>query len=92
MMNEEQKGENDYLESHNRDKGNYLILHNDDVHDFEYVINSLIGICNHDKIQAEQCAYLVHYSGKCNIKKGSYSELQEMKIELENRGLEVSLI
>ncbi|MEA3317058.1 MAG: ATP-dependent Clp protease adaptor ClpS [Bacteroidota bacterium] len=82
---------NDYSESLNRGNDKFLILHNDDVHDFEYVIDSLIDVCNHNNIQAEQCAYLVHYSGKCDIKKGDYSDLSKMKEELEIKGLEVSL-
>jgi len=47
-----------------------LILHNDDVHDFDFVIHSLIDVCKHDSVQAEQCTFLVHYKGKCDIKKG----------------------
>ena len=47
----------------------FLTLHDDDLHTFEYVIESLIEVCNHDMEQAEQCTYLVHYKGKCEVKK-----------------------
>ncbi|MDA3779685.1 MAG: ATP-dependent Clp protease adaptor ClpS [Bacteroidales bacterium] len=92
MRKKNQKGEEDYFEFRNNDKDNLLILNNDDVHDFEYVIASLVDVCNHNEVQAEQCAYLVHYTGKCDIKKGEYSELKKMKLEMLNKGLNVSLI
>ncbi|MDR1864225.1 MAG: ATP-dependent Clp protease adaptor ClpS [Bacteroidales bacterium] len=72
-------------------KGHYLILHNDDVHTFDYVITSLIEICKHDVHQAEQCAYIVHYKGKCDVKKGSYDFLHPMKDRLADKGLSVTI-
>ncbi|MDY6800553.1 MAG: ATP-dependent Clp protease adaptor ClpS [Bacteroidota bacterium] len=68
-----------------------LILYNDDVHDFDFVIHSLIDVCNHDSVQAEQCTYLVHYKGKCDVKKGKYSHLKKMHDHLQNKGLIVSI-
>ena len=38
-----------------------IILHNDDVNTFDHVIDSLILVCEHTELQAEQCAILVHY-------------------------------
>ncbi len=64
-----------------------IILFNDDVHTFDYVIDSLIEICDHDPIQAEQCTYIVHHNGKCSVKKGSYDELEPRCTALLNRGL-----
>ncbi len=72
-------------------EGNYLILYNDDVHDFDFVIKSLVEICGHTNVQAEQCTYLVHYKGKCDVKKGSYHELKSMQEELVDRGLQAAL-
>jgi Uncharacterized conserved protein len=57
----------------------FLVLHNDDYHTFEYVIDALINICDHDMVQAEQCTLLVHYKGKCDVKKGSYEYLKPMR-------------
>ena len=37
-----------------------IVLHNDDVNTFDHVINTLIRVCKHDELQAEQCALLVH--------------------------------
>lgn len=68
-----------------------LILHNDDIHDFMYVIDSLIEVCEHDSVQAEQCTYLVHYRGKCDVKTGKYNQLKEMYNMLLEKGLIVSL-
>ena len=64
-----------------------LILYNDDVNTFEHVIEALIDICEHDLIQAEQCTYIVHYSGKCSVKNGSYLKLKPLKEGLIDRGL-----
>lgn len=68
-----------------------LMLHNDDVNSFDHVIDSLISVCRHDSVQAEQCAYITHYKGKCDIKNGSFSELSSMKSALIDRGLSVTI-
>ncbi|RIJ46437.1 ATP-dependent Clp protease adaptor ClpS [Maribellus luteus] len=70
---------------------NSLILHNDDVHTFDYVIDALIDICEHEIEQATQCTYLVHYKGKCDVKKGSFSELKPMKDALIGRELNATI-
>src|SRR4051812_1298144 len=64
-----------------------LILYNDDVNTFDYVIECLIEICEHDTVQAEQCTYIVHYTGKCAVKSGSYAKLNPMREALCERGL-----
>lgn len=66
---------------------NFLTLHNDDIHSFDYVIETLMDICGHDMLQAEQCAYIVHYKGSCDIKKGVFESLQPMKLKLIDKGL-----
>ena len=53
-----------------------IILFNDDVNTFDFVIETLILVCEHDPHQAEQCTLIVHLKGKCSVKKGSYSELK----------------
>jgi ATP-dependent Clp protease adaptor protein ClpS len=69
----------------------FLILHNDDVHTFDFVIEALIKVCELEPIQAEQCTYLVHYKGKCDIKKGDYSFLSPYKEALTEKGLEATI-
>lgn len=68
-----------------------LILHNDEVHTFEFVIESLMDICHHTTEQAVQCTYLVHYKGKCDVKKGSLDFLRPMRHELVERGLDATI-
>lgn len=70
---------------------NLLILFNDDVNSFDFVIETLIDVCKHDPVQAEQCAWIAHYKGKCPIKEGSFTELKQMLDEMSTRGLTVSI-
>ena len=53
-----------------------LVVWNDDVNTFEWVIDTLVQVCGHTEEQAEQCAYLVHFNGKCDVKKGDYEKAQ----------------
>lgn len=64
-----------------------LVLFNDDVNTFDWVIECLISICKHDAIQAEQCAIIVHFKGKCTVKSGEYDKLEPMCTALLDRGL-----
>ena len=66
---------------------NILLLFNDDVNTFDYVIESLIEVCNHTGIQAEQCAMIAHYKGRSEVKTGDFKTLEHMQTELSNRGL-----
>lgn len=64
-----------------------IVLYNDDFNTFDFVIESLVEVCGHDVLQAEQCAYLVHYKGKCAIKTGTYEDLEPMCTALLERNL-----
>lgn len=64
-----------------------IVLYDDDVNSFDFVIESLITICKHESVQAEQCTYLVHHKGRCSVKKGSYEELEGMCSALLEKGL-----
>ncbi|MFN8134550.1 MAG: ATP-dependent Clp protease adaptor ClpS [Bacteroidales bacterium] len=68
-----------------------LILFNDDVNSFDFVIESLVEVCDHDPVQAEQCALIAHFKGKCGIKFGTLSELIPINNELNNRGISTVL-
>jgi ATP-dependent Clp protease adaptor protein ClpS len=70
---------------------NSLVLHNDEVNTFDFVIESLIKICEHTVEQAEQCTYLVHYKGKCDVKSGSTAYLRPMRHALVDRGLTATI-
>ncbi|MDG1314609.1 MAG: ATP-dependent Clp protease adaptor ClpS [Flavobacteriaceae bacterium] len=71
---------------------NEIVLFNDDVNTFEHVIESLVAICNHTHEQAEQCALLVHYKGKCTVKTGSYDELEPLCSRLLEVGLSAEIV
>jgi len=64
-----------------------LLLYNDDVNTFDHVIECLIRICDHDELQAEQCALLVHFKGKAVVKSGNKSDLAAMCLALCDEGL-----
>jgi ATP-dependent Clp protease adaptor protein ClpS len=68
-----------------------LVLLNDDVNTFDFVIESLVDICNHTPEQAETCAFIVHYKGKCAVKSGSRKELLPYFKSLSNRNLTVEI-
>ena len=70
---------------------NSLVLHNDDFNTFDFVIESLIEVCEHTTEQAEQCTYLVHYKGKCDVKSGSFDFLRPMRRALADRGLNATI-
>lgn len=68
-----------------------IMLFNDDVNTFDWVIQCLMEICEHDPIQAEQCTYLVHFKGKCAVKKGSFEDLEPLCQGLLDRGLSAEI-
>lgn len=68
-----------------------LVLFNDDFNTFEFVIRSLIDVCSHQPEQAEQCALITHYKGKCTVNYGSFYELKPQYDQLSLRGLTVEI-
>ena len=68
-----------------------IVLYNDDVNTFDFVIKQLVKYCKHRHLQAEQCAFLVHYTGKCQVKSGTYDELEPVCSALLNKGLTVEI-
>jgi ATP-dependent Clp protease adaptor protein ClpS len=69
-----------------------LVLFNDDVNTFDFVIETLVEVCDHDLLQAEQCAFIVHYIGKCAVKKGDFETLKDKHETMSNLGLTVEII
>mgnify|MGYP000083931738 FL=1 len=74
------------------DREHEIILYNDDVNTFEHVIECLIAICDHNALQAEQCAYLVHYTGKCAVKSGTLEDLVPRCSALLEKGLSAEVV
>jgi len=64
-----------------------LIVYNDDVNSFDHVIESLIKVCEHNPIQAEQCTWIIHHNGKCQVKRGEYERLEPLCTALLDRGI-----
>lgn len=79
------KYNNDFTED------NFLILHNDNVHSFEYVTHALIEVCKHSFEQASQCTLITHYKGKCDVKKGGFKTLKPLKEALLERELNATI-
>ncbi len=55
-----------------------LVIWNDEVNTFEWVIETLIDVCGHSENQAEQCAMLIHTKGKYAVKEGVYDDLKPL--------------
>lgn len=68
-----------------------IIVHNDNVNTFDWVIQSLVEICRHSLVQAEQCAMLIHFKGQYAVKHGSRPQLKPMKEALIDRGINATL-
>ncbi len=68
-----------------------LVLYNDDSNYFDFVISTLIKVCDHTEVQAEQCAIIVHYKGKCDVKQGIYKQLKPMREALVDHGLNAAI-
>ncbi|NSW44406.1 MAG: ATP-dependent Clp protease adaptor ClpS [Bacteroidales bacterium] len=69
----------------------YLILHNDSINTFEFIIETLVDLCHHDPYQASQCALIAHYKGKCEIKKGDLNDLKKLAQSFKEKGIIVSI-
>ena len=64
-----------------------LIVWNDEVNTFEWVIESLMEVCGHTHEQAEQCAMFIHHKGKYAVKSGDYDTLKPMCNSITERGI-----
>ncbi|MDO9261481.1 MAG: ATP-dependent Clp protease adaptor ClpS [Flavobacteriaceae bacterium] len=69
-----------------------LVLFNDDVNTFDFVIDSLISVCEHTDEQAHQCTLIVHYKGKCTVKTGELSDLEPRCSKLLELGLSAEIL
>ena len=90
MSNENQYKEEILIEELIKSQ-NSIFLYNDDINTFDYVIELLCKYCSHDLVQAEQCAWIVHYNGKCIIKRGSYEKLKPICDALIEGGLKAEI-
>ena len=68
-----------------------VVMYNDDVHDFPYIMACLMRFCTYDPIQAEQCALIAHTNGKCSIKNGNWDEMFELTQTLISLDIKVMI-
>ncbi len=68
-----------------------LIVWNDEVNTFEWVIVTLEEVCGHSHEQAEQCAYIIHFQGKYAVKQGIYDDLKPMCDAITERGINATV-
>ena len=68
-----------------------LVLFNDDFNTFEFVIETLMEVCDHNEVQAYQCALITHHKGKCEVKKGLKDDLKICCSELIKKGLSAEI-
>lgn len=69
-----------------------LVVFNDDINTFDHVIKILIKVCQHTPEQAEQCTLIIHYKGKCTVKKGSREKLKPMCQAILDAGIQAAVI
>lgn len=91
IFNHQEKTESQNAVEELVDDGCHLILFNDDVNTFDHVIETLVRVCQHTYEQAEQCAIIVHFKGKCDVKSGSYQKLEPMCTALLDAGLSAEI-
>lgn len=90
-MSTQEQVQEDLLVAEQEDKENQIVLFNDEVNTFDHVINMLIYACDHTPEQAEQCAIIVHYKGKCTVKSGAYPDLEPRCTQLLEAGLSAEI-
>lgn len=73
------------------DNGCSLIVWNDEVNTFEWVIDTLVEICGHSIQQAEQCAIIIDAKGKYAVKEGSYETLKPQCDAITDRGINATV-
>ena len=68
-----------------------LVLFNDEENSYLKIKASLIRFCDHEHIQAEQCAVIAHNNGQVIIKEGDFMDLLKMKNKFEKYNINVEL-
>lgn len=69
----------------------HLVVWNDEVNTFEWVIETLMQVCGHTHEQAEQCAYIIHFQGKYAVKNGTYDDLKPCCDAITERGINATV-
>lgn len=69
-----------------------LVVFNDDINTFDHVIHTLIRVCEHTPEQAEQCALIIHYKGKCTVKSGTFDFLRPLRQAICEAGIDARIL
>ena len=91
-MSVKEKTKKDQDQSLSKGDFHEIILYNDDVNTFDHVIETLIKVCDHTPLQAEQCTLIVHYKGKCSVKSGTLLDLKLRLKRLIDANLSAEII
>ncbi len=71
--------------------GHHLIVWNDEVNTFDWVIQTLVEVCGHEPEQAEQCTMIIHFKGKCSVRSADYETLKPMCESILERGIQATV-
>jgi ATP-dependent Clp protease adaptor protein ClpS len=91
LMSDQHQYDEDLVLDKLLNSNNSILLYNDEVNTFDHVIDSLCKYCDHDSVQAEQCAWIVHNNGKCLVKSGAYDDLLPICNALKDNGLSAQI-
>lgn len=91
LMSDQPQYDEDLVLDKLLNSNNSILLYNDEVNTFDHVIESLCKYCDHDSVQAEQCAWIVHNNGKCLVKSGAYDDLLPICNALKDNGLSAQI-
>ena len=93
QTNTKESAREDILELSDTEIGNAfnLVIWNDEVNTFDWVIETLMEVCDHTEEQAEQCALLIHYKGKYAVRNGSYAMLKPMCEAITDRQINATI-
>ncbi|MEA1784659.1 ATP-dependent Clp protease adaptor ClpS [Arenibacter sp. GZD96] len=91
-MSNQEKFSEELLIAEETVKQQEIVLFNDEVNTFDHVIETLIAVCDHTPVQAEQCSLIVHYKGKCTVKTGEYQDLKPRCSKLLEAGLSAEIV
>ena len=91
-MSTREKVLEDLLTEESTSNLHHIILYNDDVNTFDHVIETLIRVCKHSPEQAEQCTLLIHYTGKCAVKSGTFEFLKPMQEAICDAGIDARIL
>ncbi len=91
-MSVKEKEKKDFSIDETKGDEHQIILYNDDFNTFDHVIETLINVCDHTPLQAEQCTLIVHYKGKCSVKSGTLLDLKPRLKRLIDANLSAEII